>query len=79
MGQIVLIGEVEAKSHDFIELSDFFEDFFSLRFDGQFPVSHVAEKVQRGDFIDHDMVDIRTDFGFITEHHKAISPDNNDS
>lgn len=73
LSQVIFIGEVEAESQYFIQLSDFLKNLFSFGFYGEFSVTEIAEEVKWGDFIDHDVVDIATNFGLITEHCKAVS------
>jgi hypothetical protein len=79
LGEIVLVRKVEAVPENFVKLPYFFKNLFSFRLDREVPVAEVAEEVKRGDFIDHDMVDVGADFSLITKHNKAVALDNNDA
>lgn len=45
LSEVILVGEIEAISEDFVELSDFFEDLFFLWFEWELSVAEVTEKI----------------------------------
>lgn len=66
LSEIVFVRKIEAMPKDFINLSDFFKNLFFLRFERKFSVAQVTKKIQWRYFINHQLLNVCSNFCLIT-------------